>query len=76
MSKKRLLFRNGLNKVIMAVVNRLNILRVVFTLAVGEGRKVGGGGEFYRWYNFFFSFRSVSKLLYILSSLVPALHFS
>ena len=30
MSKKRLLFLNGLNKVIVAVVNRLNILRVVF----------------------------------------------
>ena len=45
--QERLLFLSELNKVIMEVVNRLNISRVVFfTLSVGEGRKVGRGEEF------------------------------
>ena len=45
-----------------------------------SGRSEEGGGRrrvLKVWYNFFSpSFRSVNKLLYILSSLVPALSFS
>ena len=61
----------------MEVINRLNILRVVFLHCQWEkGGRWGEEESSEGGIIFLSSFRSVNKLLYILSSLVPALHFS